>query len=140
MASTMDNETESVATGPAAPDPAIAAFLRDYIELYCEKDLRQWRELFLPGAVVTGVNDDGSVTMWNRDEFYGRQRAAFATGKPIHEHLDDPRVERTGSLACVRSEFVWTDGSLTRRGKLMLLLVEEHRQFKAQSLTFTYAG
>jgi hypothetical protein len=129
----------SGAANSSAADPAVAAFLDDYIGLYHGAALPRWRELFLPGAVASASNADGSVTTWTRDEFYGRQQALFATGKPIRESLENTRVERVGGLACVRSDFVWTDGAIARRGRLMLLLIEDHGQLKAQALTFSYA-
>ena len=122
-----------------AIDPAVAAFLDDYIGLYQGAALPRWRELFLPTAVASAANADGSVTTWTRDEFYARQQAAFATGKPIREHLENTRVERSGGLACVRSEFTWTDGAVERRGRLMLLLIDDHGRLKVQALTFSYA-
>jgi len=124
----------------SADDADVTALLDDYIGLYARDTLPRWRELFLPGFVATAPNDDGTVTTWGRDEFYERQRAAFATGKPIGEFLENTRVERTGKLACVRSDFVWTDGAVARRGRLMLLLVDERGRLRVQALTFSYVG
>jgi SnoaL-like protein len=120
-------------------DPAVSAFLDDYIGLYQAATLPRWLELFLPGAIASAANVDGSVTMWTRDEFYARQQALFASAKPIRETLENTRVERDGRLACVRSDFIWTDGAITRRGRLMLLLIDDHGALKAQALTFSYA-
>ena len=122
-------------------DPARAAvdqLVADYIGLYQDAALPRWRELFLPTAVASAANADGSVTTWTRDEFYERQQASFATGKPIREYLENTRVERTGGLACVRSDFVWTDGAVARRGQLMLLLIDDHGRLKVHALTFSY--
>ena len=120
-------------------DQDLTALLDDYIGLYTRDALPRWRELFLPGFVATAPDGEGGVTSWTLDEFYERQRASFATGKPIAETLENTRVERTGSLACVRSDFTWTDGSVSRRGRLMLLAVGDRGRFRVQSLAFSYA-
>ena len=120
-------------------DTQIAALLDDYIGLYTKDALERWRELFLPGAVVTSANADGSVSTWNTDQFFERQRASFATGKPIGEVLENTHAERTGRLAVVRSDFVWTDGTLSRRGRLMLMLIDEQGRLLIQAVSFSYA-
>ena len=125
-------------SGPAI-DPAVSAFLDDYIGLYRAATLPRWLELFLPGAIASAANADGSVTTWTRDAFYARQQALFASHKPIREYLENTRVEGDGRLACVRSDFVWTDGVVQRRGRLMLLLISDGGTLKAQALAFSYA-
>lgn len=121
-------------------DPQLSAFLRDYIDLYSRATLARWQDLFLPGATAASANADGSVTTWSREAFFDRQRATFATGKPIREALEDTHSARTGRLASVRSDFVWTDGETTRRGRLMLLLIDERGKLLIQGLTFSYDG
>jgi hypothetical protein len=121
-------------------DPALAELLRDYIDLYRGDALDRWRELFLSQFVALSTNSDGSVTAFTLDEFVARQRKSFATGKPISEVLENVATERAGRLAHVRSDFVWTDGEVRRRGTLMLLVVERHGELKIQSLAFNYAG
>jgi hypothetical protein len=119
-------------------DPQVSAFLDDYIGLYARDTLALWRQLFLPGATATSANADGSVTTWSRDAFFERQRASFATGKPIRETLENTHSARTGPLVSVRSDFLWTDGEITRRGRLMLLLVVERGALLIQAVTFDY--
>jgi hypothetical protein len=119
-------------------DPELQALLDDYIGLYGRATLPRWRELFRPDFIATSTNDDGSVTTRSLDQFYERQRALFATGKPIAEVLENTRAERTGDLACVRSDFVWTDGDVSRRGRVMLLLITERGRLRIQALTFSY--
>ena len=58
----------------------------------------------------------------------------------MSEVLENTRVERTGKLAFVRSDFVWSDGTVTRRGRLMMLLIAERGRLKIQALTFSYNG
>jgi hypothetical protein len=121
-------------------DPELDALLRDYIRLYTRDSLPEWRELFLPEFVATAINEDGSTTTRGLDAFYERQQGLFATGKPVSEALHNTVTSRTGSLACVYSEYVWTDGEVTRPGRLMMLVVAERGALKIQSLTFSYHG
>ena len=119
-------------------DRDITRLLEDYIGLYTRESLERWRDLLLPGFIATSTNDDGSLTTRNRDEFYERQRALFATGKPVREVLENTQVMRNGNLACVSSDFVWSDGETERRGRLMLLLMLHHGVLGIQALTFSY--
>lgn len=121
-------------------DSELIALLDDYIGLYRGDALERWRNLFLPDFVATSTNDDGSTTTRGLDAFYERQRALFATGKPVSEVLQDPKMQRTGNLACVISDFVWTDTEITRHGRLMMLLIVERGKLKIQALTFSYHG
>jgi SnoaL-like protein len=118
----------------------VRALLGDYIGLYARDTLPRWRELFLPDFIATAPNDDGTVTTWGLDAFYERQRASFATGLPIVEMLENTHIGCTGKLACVRSDFVWSNGAVARRGRLMLLLVAAGDRFKVQALTFSYGA
>jgi hypothetical protein len=111
-----------------------------FLALYRRETLAEWRELFLPGFVAAATNPDGSVATWTLDEFHERQRALFATGKPVSEVMTNTVKERTGDLACVRSDYVWTDGEVRRPGRLMMLLVAERGRFRIQSLAFSYLG
>ena len=117
----------------------VPALLEDFIGLYARDTLARWRTLFLPGFVATATNEDGSLTAWNLDEFYERQRKLFATGKPISEVLQNTEARRDGALALVRSDFVWADGDTTRPGRLMMLIVAEHGELRIHALTFSYA-
>ncbi len=121
-------------------DPALASLLHDYIGLYTRDTLVRWRELFLPEFVASSTNDDGSVTTWGLADFYERQRGSFLTGKPISEMLENVATERSGRLVQVRADFIWTDGQVRRRGRLMLLAIEQHGALRIQSLAFTYDG
>lgn len=124
---------------PVPPaDPAVAELLRDYIGLYQRDTLPRWRELFQPGFVAASTNPDGSISVRSLDEFYERQRRFFETGQAVSEVLENTRVERRGRLASVVSDFVWTGGELTRRGRLVLVLVEEQGKLRVQSLAFSY--
>ena len=117
----------------------MTALLDDFIGLYSRDTLERWRTLFLPGFVAAATNDDGSLTAWNLDQFYERQRTLFASGKPISEVLQNTEIRHDGSLAFVRSDFVWTDGETTRPGRLMMLIIAEHGHYRIQALSFSYA-
>lgn len=119
---------------PSSLDEVVEAFL----SLYGRDTLPQWRGLFLPGFVAAATNPDGTVTTWGLDEFYERQRALFATGKPVSEVMRNTQKQRTGDLAWVRSDYVWTDGEVERAGRLMMMLIAERGRFRIQSLAFSY--
>lgn len=119
---------------------SVAALLDDFIGLYRRDALARWRTLFLPNFTAAAPGDDGSVTTWTLDQFYERQRQLFASGKPISETLQNTRIEQDGNLACVRSDFVWTDGETKRPGRLMMLIVAERGEPRIQALTFSYSG
>lgn len=111
--------------------------LDDYIGLYRRDALERWKMLFLPGFTATYTNDDGSVTTRTLNEFYDRQRNAFAQGE-VSEMLHNVRIQRVGRLAHVFADFRFTSRTGTRPGQLMLLMIEERGQLKIAALTFTY--
>jgi hypothetical protein len=84
-----------------ANDSEVNALLEDYIGLYTRDTLERWRDLFLPDFIATSTNDDGSTTTRGLDAFYERQRALFATGKPVSEVLRNAEIRRANSLAFV---------------------------------------
>ena len=111
--------------------------LDDYIGLYRRDALEKWKALFLPGFTAAYTNDDGSVTTRTLDEFYERQRNAFAAGE-VRETLQNVQIKRVGRLAHVFADFQFTSRGATRPGQLMLLMIEERGQLKIAALTFTY--
>jgi hypothetical protein len=121
---------------PSSLDEVLEAF----IGLYTREALPRWRELFLPGFTAAATNADGSVSTWTLEEFYERQRSLFASGKPVSEILLNTEKQRSGDLACVRSDYVWTDGEAKKPGRLVMLLIAERGRFKIQSLAFSYHG
>jgi hypothetical protein len=129
--------TRATATRVATTDAAVQRVLEDYIGLYRKDTLDRWRMLFLPGFTASYTNDDGSVTSRTLDEFYERQRSAFAAGA-VSETLDNVRTQRAGRLAHVFADFRFTGRGSARPGQLMLLMIEERGQLKIAALTFTY--
>jgi hypothetical protein len=120
-----------------AGDAAVQRVLDDYIGLYRGETLERWKMLFLPLFTASYTNDDGTVTTRNLEEFYERQRSAFAAG-PVSETLHNVRIQRVGRLAHVFADFEFSGRGSTRPGQLMLLMIEEKGQLKIAALTFTY--
>lgn len=137
----MQNDAHMQPQSAPAPtrDRDVEALLDRYIGLYRGDTLDRWRELFVPSFVASAANADGTVSSWTLDEFYERQRRSFATGKPIREVLEGVAMDRDGPLAAVRSRFVWSDGDVTRHGRLMLLAIADRGSLRIQSLLFSYA-
>ena len=52
--------------------------------------------------------------------------------------MHDLRITREGRLAHAFAGFDFTSGGTSRRGQLMLLLIESQGQFKIAALTFSY--
>jgi hypothetical protein len=138
----------AVAASARAQGPAISAagatdngvvqrVVDDYIGLYTKERLAEWKALFLPGFTATYTNADGSVTTRTLEEFYESQRVGFDRAA-MTETLHDVRITRVGRLAHVLAGFDFTSGGATRRGRLMLMLIESRGQFRIASLTFTY--
>ena len=112
----------------------------DYVGLYQRETLPEWKKLFLPQFTVASAREDGTVSERTLEEFYEAQRNYFESGRAIKEVLENVRVERKGRLASVWADFVLTDEGETRRGKLVLLLIEGKEGFKIHSLMFSYFG
>jgi len=121
----------------AADDEAVQRVLDDYIGLYKKDSLAQWKTLFLPGFTASYTNEDGTITTRNLDEFYDRQRNAFAAGD-VSETLHNVKIQRAGRLAHVFADFRFTSRGATRPGQLMLLMIEDRGQLKIAALTFSY--
>ena len=115
----------------------VQRLLDDYIGLYRKDTLERWKALFLPGFTATYTTDDGSVTTRNLEQFYERQRAAFAAGD-VSETLHNVRIHRSGRLAHAFADFRFTARGSTRPGRLMLLIIEEKGELRIAALTFTY--
>ena len=54
------------------------------------------------------------------------------------DQREHPRVDRDGPLACIQAAYVWTDGEVRRRGRLMMLVVAEGGRPRIHALTFAY--
>jgi hypothetical protein len=126
-----------VAGQPDADLAPVRRVVDDYIGLYTKERLPEWKALFLPLFTATYTNADGTVSSRTLDEFYESQRAGFARAA-MRETLHDVRITREGRLAQVSAGFDFTSGGHTRRGQLMLLLLESQGQFRIAALAFSY--
>lgn len=110
----------------------------DYVGLYRKDSLEKWKQLFLPSFKSTSTNSDGSVTTRTLEEFYQAQRRGFAEAQEMSESLENVRIERHGRLASAWADFVFRHDGTSRRGRLVLTLVEEGGVFRIAGLMFSY--
>jgi hypothetical protein len=123
-----------------ATDEDLRRIVADYVGLYRRETLGRWRELFLPSFTVASTNADGSVNLRTLEELYLAQKRYLDSGRPIEEKLQNIRVDRQGRMASVWADFVLTDTGEERRGRLVLLLIEERGGYRIHSLMFSYHG
>lgn len=127
---------------PAArAEPAQAAVERvvaDYVGLYAGPILDRWRTLFHPAVVVAFPDEDGTITTRTLDEFFGRQRDYFATGRRISERLENVRIDMGRRIARVSADFIFVDEGEELPGKLGLHLAEESGGWKIVAVLFAY--
>jgi hypothetical protein len=139
------------ATGPAPAavidasgeaDRRLQRLVADYTGLWRRETLPQWEQLFLPGFTVASTNADGTVTVRTREEFLAAQRRYHERVAGLREDLENVRVEREGRLAVVSADFVVTEGpgGERRRGKLILLAIDDRGEYRFHSLMFSYHG
>jgi hypothetical protein len=128
-----------VSSAPAPPDD-LEKVVADYVGLYRRDTLSEWKELFLPRFTVASTREDGTVSERTLEEFYEAQRSYLESGRDIREVLENVEIERKGRLASVWADFVLTDEGESRRGKLVLLLIQGPEGFRIHSLMFSYGG
>jgi len=141
-------ESEPAGSAPGVPTEASSAsdaarraveqLVADYIALYSGPTLDRWSALFHPALRVAFPAADGSVRTLDAAEFVERQRAYFATGRPISERLENVRIEMGRRIARVSADFVFEDDGEERPGTLGLHLVEGPGGWKIVSLLFAY--
>ena len=125
---------------PSTPpaDSALARLVHEYIALYREDTLDRWQRLFLPSFTATFTNEDGSTTSLTLDEFLERQRRGFARTQEMSEVLENVRTDRRGPVASVGADFVFTADGTSRRGRLVLLCIQDRGAWRIGSLIFSY--
>jgi len=123
-----------------ATDESLRRVVADYVGLYRRETLEDWRKLFLSSFSVASTTAEGGLNLRSLDEFYLAQKRYLDSGRPIQETLENVRIDRQGRLASVWADFVLNDSGEERRGKLVLLLIEERGAFKIHSLIFSYHG
>lgn len=133
---------EAVIHVSGEPDPRLQRLVGDYTGLWRRETLAQWERLFLPGFTVASTNADGTITVRTREEFLAAQRRYHERVAGLREDLENVRVERKGRLAVVSADFIVTEGAggATRRGKLILLAIDERGEYRFHSLMFSYHG
>jgi hypothetical protein len=123
-------------------DPRLQRLVADYTGLWRRETLARWEHLFLPGFTVASTNADGTITVRTREEFLAAQRRYHDSVTGLREDLENVRVDRQGRLASVWADYVVTEGpgGTTRRGRLVLLAIEDRGEYRFHSLMFSYHG
>lgn len=134
--------SEAVIHVSGEPDRRLQRLVSDYTGLWRRETLAQWEQLFLPGFTVASTNADGTITVRTREEFLAAQRRYHERVTGLREDLENVRVERQGRLAVVSADFVVTEGAggPRRRGKLILLAIDDRGAYRFHSLMFSYHG
>jgi hypothetical protein len=119
-------------------DAKVQRLVVDYTRLYTRDSLARWRELFLPTFTSASTTDDGGVSVRRLDEFYAAQERGFSAATRMGERLENVRIERRGRMATVWADFIFWYNDEQRRGRLILMALLNHGEWKFQSLMFSY--
>lgn len=122
----------------AASSQALQKTVKDYIELYREDTLGEWKGLFHPSVLVVFPGEDGTVNIRNLEEFFERQKNYFAKRKSISERLENVQVFEGKRIARMVADFIFVDEGEERAGKLGLHLVEGTGGWKIVAVVFSY--
>ena len=125
----------ALAPGDVAP---VRRVVDDYVGLYRKDALAEWRALFLPSFTATSPAASGGVTVRTLDEFYDAQARGFARAREMSETLENVTIARSGRLATAWADFVFHQDGTSRRGRLVLGLVETNGGWRIASLLFSY--
>lgn len=124
--------------GRATPAAALRRVVDDYVQLYQKDTLAEWKALFLPTFTSTSPRADGGVTVRTLEEFYQSQARGFARATTMSESLENVAVEQSGRLATAWADFVFHQDGTSRRGRLVLTLVDTGSAWRIASLLFSY--
>jgi SnoaL-like domain len=94
--------------------------------------------LFLPSFTSTSPRADGGVTVGTLEEFYQSQVRGFARATTMSESLEDVAIQQSGRLATAWADFVFHQDGTSRRGRLVLTLVDTGTAWRIASLLFSY--
>lgn len=122
----------------AAPAAALRAVVDDYVRLYRKDSLAEWKALFLPTFTSTSPRADGGVTVRTLDEFYESQARGFARATSMSETLENVAIQQSGRLATAWADFVFHQDGTSRRGRLVLTLVDTGAAWRIAGLLFSY--
>ena len=126
------------ATRAAAATDEVRKVVADYVGLYRKDSVAEWGTLFLPSFTSTSTNTDGTVSVRTLDQFYDSQARGFARAKAMSETLENVVIERSGRMATAWADFVFHQDGTSRRGRLVLTLVEAEGRWRIASLLFSY--
>lgn len=130
---------DQAASVPAATDTAaVRKVVDDYVGLYRKDTLAEWRGLFLPTFTATSPGANGAATVRTLGEFYDAQARGFARASEMSETLEHVVLQRSGRLATAWADFVFTQDGTSRRGRLVLTLVEAQGAWRIAGLLFSY--
>lgn len=131
------NSVKAQSTSPDSADARLRKAVADYVGLYRRDSLDEWEKLFLPSFTAANTRADGGTSMRTREEFLASQRRYHA-GAEVTEVLENVRIERSGRLASVWADFIVNENGRSRRGKLVLLAMDDAGQFRFHALMFAY--
>lgn len=126
---------------PTAPSTDVSAVRRvvdDYVGLYRKESLAEWKALFLPTFTATSPAAAGGVTVRTLDQFYDAQARGFEKARHMAETLEQVQIARSGRLATAWADFVFTQDDTSRRGRLVLTLIETEGRWRIAGLLFSY--
>lgn len=124
--------------GSATPAAALRRVVDDYVQLYQKDTLAEWKALFLPSFTSTSPRADGGVTVRTLEEFYQSQVRGFARATTMSESLENVAIQQSGRLATAWADFVFHQDGTSRRGRLVLTLVDTDTAWRIASLLFSY--
>lgn len=128
----------AIESNSAKSHEALQKVVKDYIGLYRQETLDQWKLLFHPSVTVVFPAEDGSINVRNLEEFFARQKNYFSSRKSISEHLENVQIFEGKRIARLVADFVFVDEGLEHSGKLGLHFVEGTDGWKIVAVLFSY--
>lgn len=129
---------DAQAAGAATDLAPVRRVVDDYVGLYRKDALAEWRGLFLPSFTATSPAAGGGVTVRTLDEFFGAQARGFERAREMSETLEHVTISRSGRIATAWADFVFHQDGSSRRGRLVLGLIETGGGWRIASLLFSY--
>jgi hypothetical protein len=117
---------------------ALEKIVNDYIGMYRQETLDQWKNLFHPSVIVVFPGEDGGINVRNREEFVARQKNFFSKSKSISERLENVQIFEGKRMARLIADFILVDEGAEHAGKLGLHLVEGNDGWKIVAVLFSY--
>lgn len=127
-----------LAQAPDTRTEELRRVVADYVDLYRKDTLTEWRALFLPTFTAVSASADGTHSVRTLDQFYDSQARGFAQAASMSETLENVVISRSGRLATAWADFVFHQNGTSRRGRLVLTLVETGAAWRIAGLLFSY--